>query len=67
MKSYHFVESRKLYFSLLLTSSSQIIDKIISKLQEAGFMISCQKDSTLTRDLAEQIYKSKVGSYGNKH
>nr|CAB3264380.1 CiIC3 thioredoxin domain-containing protein 3 homolog [Phallusia mammillata] len=37
-------------------------DKIITKLQEAGFMISCKKDMSLSRDIAEAIYKNKEGT-----
>jgi len=36
-------------------------EKIISKLEEAGFMISCQKDISLSKEIAGEIYKSKVG------
>merc|ERR1711881_825878 len=37
-------------------------DSIIAKLQEAGFMISCQKDMNLSAEIAGEIYKSKEGA-----
>ena len=40
-------------------------EKIIQKLTEAGFMISCQKDINLSKEIAGEIYKSKVRSHDN--
>lgn len=38
-----------------------VADVIMEKLKEAGFMISLQKDMQLTKEIAGEIYKSKVG------
>nr|XP_039251846.1 thioredoxin domain-containing protein 3 homolog isoform X3 [Styela clava] len=37
-------------------------DAIMEKLKEAGFMISCQKDMNLSKEIANEIYKSKEGA-----
>uniref|UniRef100_H2ZDH8 Nucleoside diphosphate kinase-like domain-containing protein n=1 Tax=Ciona savignyi TaxID=51511 RepID=H2ZDH8_CIOSA len=37
-------------------------EKIMEKLKEAGFMISCQKDMNLSKEIATEIYKSKKDS-----
>ncbi|XP_076821346.1 thioredoxin domain-containing protein 3 homolog isoform X2 [Clavelina lepadiformis] len=37
-------------------------EQIMDKLKEAGFMISCQKDMSLTKEIAGEIYKSKEGA-----
>ncbi|XP_078489243.1 thioredoxin domain-containing protein 3 homolog [Ciona intestinalis] len=37
-------------------------EQIMEKLKEAGFMISCQKDMNLSKEIAGEIYKSKEGS-----